>query len=179
MLRVVTDDEGRGEVRAALDEIVLEAPLGPLQVASIQLHLDERGDVDAVDEHALHLTADVDVAEVGAADPDAAEVNLVEPGADKIDVLESCAGEIDPLESSTGETALAELLGHGRQREPNADVPSRPSRLLSAIRPPAIAPSPQQIARPAQPAVEDVVVSSIATIQVRHATSGGDRAAPR
>ena len=86
--------------------------LGPLRMTAIQFarSADRR---QRRWTQALHVAADVDIADMGPADPDAAQVDVVEPGAGGTDLMEDGIGEIDVLESRAGELALEELLGHG------------------------------------------------------------------
>lgn len=101
---------------------VLGPHLRPLGHAPIQLRIDERRDVDSVDDHVLQLTADLDVnhldasqsvaLEEGGTQLHAGEVDvphggvpeehLGEGGTLKVHALESCSGQI-----------LFSKLGHG------------------------------------------------------------------
>ena len=53
---------------------------GPLGVAPVELRVDERRDVDPVDQQVLDLAVDPDVAQFDAAHHDPAQVDGAEPG---------------------------------------------------------------------------------------------------
>jgi hypothetical protein len=68
--------------------------LRPFRVAPVQLGLDERHDIDAVDPDVADLAVDVDILQPRAAQRRAGEVHVAEPRAAEIDLLEPRAGEV-------------------------------------------------------------------------------------
>ena len=115
--------------------------LRPFRVAPVQLRLDERGDVDAVDDDRVEITGDVDVVQLDPAQLDVMEFGALDLCAGQVDSAQACVVEmhlreagvaqVDPLEACTAEVLVVELghrpkvdaidatakLGHRRARD--------------------------------------------------------------
>ena len=79
------------------------AHLGPVGVPPVELGLDERRDVDAVDADVLDVAGDVDVLEPDVAGAKAPQVDLAERRTAQVDVVEGGAVEVDVLEEGAGQ----------------------------------------------------------------------------
>jgi hypothetical protein len=112
------------EHRPRLAEAVggIGAHLHPLGHAPVELGLDERDDIDAVDHQIAELAIDVDVEQFDAAhpyvlQPDEAklrpgEVNVADEGVVEVDLVEGGTPQAHPLEARPVQVLLAKL-GHG------------------------------------------------------------------
>jgi hypothetical protein len=103
------------------------AHLGPVGAPPVELRLNERPEVDAVDRHVLDRAVDLDVAKLDAPHHDAAQVHLTEPGAGQVTGEELRAAQIGPLEPRASQVRIGEV-SHDPTVTPDPDDP-RPGLL--------------------------------------------------
>ena len=85
------------------------AHLGAVGIPPVQLDLDERADVDAIDRHVDDLAVDVGVDQFDAAHHDTAEVDAAELGVRQIDSLQPRAAEVGALEPRAAQIRADEV----------------------------------------------------------------------
>ena len=78
----------------------------PGRVPPVQLGVDERPDVDAIDRHVHDLAVDVDVDHLDAPHHDPAQVDGAELGTGHIDGTQLRAAEVDALEPGATQIGL-------------------------------------------------------------------------
>jgi hypothetical protein len=91
---------------------VVGAHLRPLRHATVQFGLDERCDVDAVDNDVLQFAADVDIDELDAAHPAAVEHRAANLRPREVDCFHVGVPKTDALKMRSGEVLVVEP-GHG------------------------------------------------------------------
>ncbi len=93
--------------------------LHPIRLTPVELGLDERRHVDAVEDEALELAVDVHVAELDATHDDVAHLRSAEHRPREVGVHELRAGQVDALEARPAEVLVGEV-SHARTLAPPA-----------------------------------------------------------
>jgi hypothetical protein len=73
--------------------------LGVVGIPTHHLGLDQRPDVDAVDDDVLQLAVDLDVEQLGASDPESVQIGLPDPHVVQVDQPERRPGQVDAIEA--------------------------------------------------------------------------------
>lgn len=129
----------RSTIRPRLAEpvAVVGAHLRPIGHPTVELGLDERCDVHAVDDDVLQLPVDPHVEQLDSSHPGLGEERGADVRSREVHVPQACVGEVDVVEGGpsqahapepcTGEVLLDEL-GHDRTLGPVPDdlLPLRP-----------------------------------------------------
>ncbi len=80
----------------------------PVGVATVELCLDQRRHVDAVDHEVRHLAVDPDVDHLDAPQDGAGQIDAAEAGAGQVDGAELGAGQVDAVEPRPGQVDAVE-----------------------------------------------------------------------
>ena len=101
---------------------VCRAHLGPVGVPPVELRIDQRRDVDAIDRHILDLAVDVHADQFDAPHHGPAQVHPAEPGAGQVHGVELHTAEVSPLEPGAAEIGTDEV-SHPATLTPRSDDP--------------------------------------------------------
>ena len=106
--------------------------LGPAGLAPVELGLDQRRDVDAVDRHVLEVSGDVDIGQLDIAHDHAGEVDAPEPGVGQVDLAEFGAAQVGELEPLAAKISTGCVHAPTVGRIPDVRLPEPAAPLINA-----------------------------------------------